>query len=43
MCGVGQEHDHAEEAEQAGYGAADGARGPLTLPFQAQMRALPRS
>jgi hypothetical protein len=29
MRGMGHEHDHAEEAEEARRGAADGTGGPL--------------
>ena len=38
MRGVGHEDDDADEAEEARGGAADGARGPLALGLQAQVR-----
>jgi len=39
MRGVGHEDHHAEEAEEAGRGAADGAGGPLALGLQTQVRS----
>jgi len=38
MRSMGHQDDHAEEAEEARRGAADGAGGPLALGLRAQVR-----